>query len=86
MGFLIILKFPFDTIIGISYTIGVQLLPVQINKRCLHMETKRIDIRIPKTLLKDIEKYQTEQKITSRTAALLELVRVGLNKNKKEGK
>lgn len=51
------------------------------------METKRIDIRIPKTLLKDIEKYQAEQKITSRSTALLELVRVGLEfkKNKKEG-
>jgi hypothetical protein len=85
MGFLIIFKFPFDTITGISYTIVVQLLHVQINKRCLHMETKRIDIRIPKTLLKDIEKYQADQRITSRTAALLELVRVGLNKNKKEG-
>lgn len=52
-----------------------------------YMETKRIDIRIPTTLLKDIEQYQTEQKITSRSTALLELVRVGLEfKNKKEGK
>lgn len=45
------------------------------------METKRIDIRIPIMLLKEIEKYQKEQNITSRTSALLELARIGLNKN-----
>lgn len=42
------------------------------------METKRIDIRIPKILLEEIEKYQKKQSITNRTTALLELVRKGL--------
>lgn len=42
------------------------------------METVRIDMRIPKGLLNDVERYQQEQKITTRTQALLELVRKGL--------
>jgi metal-responsive CopG/Arc/MetJ family transcriptional regulator len=48
------------------------------------METKRIDIRVPVALLEEIEKYQESQKISTRTGALLELVRIGLNQQKKE--
>ena len=44
-----------------------------------NMETRRIDMRIPVKLLEEIEKYQKEQGITSRTGALLELVRIGLS-------
>lgn len=44
------------------------------------METKRIDIRVPVPLLKEIESYQQKHNITNRTSALLELVRKGLVK------
>lgn len=41
-------------------------------------KTQRIDIRVPLSLLEKIEGYQEQEDITSRTAALLELVRIGL--------
>ncbi|HWO95308.1 hypothetical protein ABEX47_17495 [Paenibacillus ehimensis] len=50
------------------------------------IETQRIDIRIPVTLLEEIEKYQEEQSIPNRTTALLELVRAGLMASKKRDK
>lgn len=45
------------------------------------METKRIDIRVPVSLLKEVEEYQQRQGISNRTTALLELVRKGMNKD-----
>lgn len=47
------------------------------------METKRIDIRVPVALLEEIEEYQKDQKISTRTGALLELVRIGLKTQEK---
>jgi metal-responsive CopG/Arc/MetJ family transcriptional regulator len=47
------------------------------------VETQRIDIRVPTALLDEIDKYQEEQGIATRTAALLELARVGLKDHKK---
>lgn len=51
------------------------------------MKTKRVDIRVPVVLLEKIENYQVEKSITTRSAAMLELMRYGLdeyeNKNKK---
>lgn len=44
-------------------------------------ETIRVDIRMPNYLLKEIENYQNEQGITNRTAAILELARIGLESN-----
>ena len=46
----------------------------------MKVETQRIDIKVPVSLLREIEKYQQEQGIANRTAALLELVRKGLQK------
>lgn len=43
----------------------------------------RIHMRVPGTLLKQVEKYQKEKGITTRTAAFLELVRKGLEAEKK---
>jgi hypothetical protein len=42
------------------------------------IETQRIDIRVPVSLLSAIEKYQEQQGIANRTTAMLELVRKGL--------
>jgi metal-responsive CopG/Arc/MetJ family transcriptional regulator len=42
------------------------------------IETKRIDIRVPVSLLREIEEYQENQGIANRTTALLELARKGL--------
>lgn len=44
------------------------------------IESQRIDVRIPVTLLRDIEKFQVRQGIANRTTAMLELVRIGLRK------
>lgn len=44
------------------------------------MELIRVDIRMPNILLKEIENYQMNNGISTRTAAILELVRVGLDK------
>ena len=43
----------------------------------------RIHMRVPVILLKQVEKYQKEKGITTRTAAFLELVRKGLEAEKK---
>lgn len=40
--------------------------------------TERLDIRMPISLLEEIEEYQTRENITTRTAAMLELIRIGL--------
>lgn len=45
-------------------------------------ETQRVDIRVPTELLREIEKYQDEEMIRDRTAAMLELIRKGLNASK----
>lgn len=47
------------------------------------MNLQRIDIRVPKTLLEEVEKYQKANYIQNRTTALLELVRKGLENEKK---
>ncbi|WP_181833172.1 hypothetical protein [Bacillus taeanensis] len=43
----------------------------------------RIDMRIPESILKKIEDYQQDQGITTRTSAILELIRKGLNDDKR---
>ena len=72
----------------INYTVYVQLMYVitEYKYRRSFMQTVRIDIRIPHELLKDVEKYQNEQMITTRTQSLLELVRLGLKSNKRSDK
>lgn len=50
------------------------------------IETKRVDIRIPSGLLDKIEQYQKEEDIATRTGALLELVRLGLEYNQSKKK
>ncbi|KMY44671.1 hypothetical protein AC622_10795 [Bacillus sp. FJAT-27916] len=44
------------------------------------MELIRVDIRMPNILLREIEDYQLNNGISTRTAAILELVRIGLDK------
>ena len=44
------------------------------------MELTRVDIRMPNNLLKVIEDYQMTNGISTRTAAILELIRMGLDK------
>ncbi|MDA8351863.1 MAG: hypothetical protein M0Z65_01450 [Firmicutes bacterium] len=48
------------------------------------VKTKRIDLRVPVQLLKEIEEYQQNQGIATRTSAMLELVRKGLSENRKD--
>jgi len=43
-------------------------------------EKERIEIRMPKTILKKIDQYQQENGIPTRTATILELLRKGLEK------
>lgn len=45
------------------------------------MQTIRKDIRVPERLVKQIEEYQIEQGISSWTAAILELARIGLRES-----
>ncbi|MFP3726963.1 ribbon-helix-helix domain-containing protein [Priestia filamentosa] len=52
------------------------------------IESQRIDIRIPKPLLEKIEEYQKEEGFSTRTAALLDLTRKGIEfvENNKKNK
>ncbi|AJH78931.1 hypothetical protein I6J17_06580 [Heyndrickxia coagulans] len=43
-------------------------------------EKERVEIRMPKTILEKLEQYQKEKGIPTRTAAILELLRKGLEK------
>ena len=49
------------------------------------MKMKRVDMRVPEVVLKEVEKYKEENGVASRTAAFLELVRKGLEQKKKAG-
>lgn len=44
--------------------------------------SERIDIRMPKTLLRQIEKYQSVENISNRSTAMFELIRIGLHSDK----
>lgn len=44
------------------------------------METTKKTLNIPKKLIKDIEQFRQENYIATFTAAMIELVRRGLNK------
>lgn len=46
------------------------------NKK-IHRE--RLEIRVPIEILEKIDKYKEEQSIVTRTSAILELIRKGLN-------
>ena len=48
------------------------------------IKTIRKDIRVPESLIKQIEEYQIEQGIPYWTTALLELARKGLEEVKKD--
>ncbi|WP_202078767.1 hypothetical protein [Caldalkalibacillus salinus] len=48
------------------------------------IETQRIDIRVPVPLLKKVEEYQEKEGIATRTQALLELTRYGLERKVQE--
>ncbi|WP_276210552.1 hypothetical protein ABR335_03400 [Heyndrickxia faecalis] len=43
-------------------------------------EKERVEIRMPKTILEKLEQYQKENWIPTRTGAILELLRKGLEK------
>ena len=43
-------------------------------------KTDRIDLRVPHSILSKIDKYQQDNGIATRTAAILELVRKGLSR------
>ncbi len=43
------------------------------------VERERLEIRIPVGILEKIDKYQEENDIPTRTSAVLELIRKGLN-------
>ncbi|MED4942966.1 ribbon-helix-helix domain-containing protein, partial [Heyndrickxia coagulans] len=43
-------------------------------------EKERVEIRMPKTILEKLGQYQKENGIPTRTAAILELLRKGLEK------
>lgn len=43
-------------------------------------EKERVEIRMPVTILKEVDKYQKENGIPTRTSAILELLRKGLEK------
>lgn len=48
------------------------------------MERQRINMWVPTHILKEVDKYQVKNGIATRTAAFLELVRKGLEKEKEE--
>ncbi|UZH06180.1 ribbon-helix-helix domain-containing protein [Heyndrickxia coagulans] len=43
-------------------------------------EKERVEIHMPKTILEKLKQYQKENGIPTRTAAILELLRKGLEK------
>lgn len=43
-----------------------------------HTERERIDMRLPSFILRDIEDYQNRNGIATRTATIMELLRIGL--------
>lgn len=43
-----------------------------------HTERERIDMRVPSFLLREVERYQEKNGIATRTAAMMELLRIGL--------
>jgi hypothetical protein len=53
-------------------------------KNMQRVETKRKDIRVPVTLIKEVEEYQLRENIPTWTGALLELVRIGLREVNKD--
>lgn len=48
------------------------------------MERQRINMWVPTHILKEVDKYQAKNGIATRTAAFLELVRKGLEKEEKQ--
>ena len=44
------------------------------------VERKRLDMWMPVDLLKEIDEYQRENMLPSRTAAIIQLIRKGLSK------
>ena len=43
-------------------------------------KTERVEMRVPHSILNKIDKYQQDNGIATRTAAILELVRKGLSR------
>lgn len=43
-------------------------------------DKERVEIRMPKSILEKVDKYQEENGVPTRTAAILELLRKGLDK------
>ncbi len=48
--------------------------------------TQRIDLRFPENLLRQVEEYQQRNGLLTRTAAILELIRRGLEAEKSKGR
>ena len=43
-------------------------------------KTERVEMRVPHSILSKIDKYQLDNGIATRTAAILELIRKGLSR------
>ena len=46
------------------------------------IDTQMVHLNIPKNLLKEVEEYQVENGLTTKTSAILELIRNGLKTNR----
>lgn len=62
----------------IDYTVKNQYNQYEVI--IMREEKERVEIRMPKTILEKLEQYQKENGIPTRTAAILELLRKGLEK------
>lgn len=49
------------------------------------MEKQNVVLRFPKELLNAVDKYQQENQITTRSSAIYELIRKGLNASNHKG-
>lgn len=47
-------------------------------------EMKRLEMRVPSALLERIDQYKNEKMHVTRTAAILELIRIGLDQQDKK--
>jgi len=45
-----------------------------------HDKKERVELRVPSSILRKIDKYKKENAISTRTATILELIRKGLDK------
>jgi metal-responsive CopG/Arc/MetJ family transcriptional regulator len=51
-----------------------------VNREVIKMDKKRTDMWLPVKLIEKVDEYKEEHGIPSRTAAIIELIRKGLDK------